>query len=248
MFSIHPALLKNLDASFINSFIENYETGVDILYFTKNKFQFKNFFHFGTIAQALKKPECYFEEDKFIYTNYAANCKTIENFLLNRDYDLVPAYKINFTEDKILHIRPNSGLKPFAGFPTHSFVVKSEIDFRQIAPETLCIISPFKLIKEIEIRAWFIEGRFVTYGVYGFGSSAVEKIDLSGDLKELISILEQSGDLDYFGLGCTVDFVLDVRSNQWKIVECNGLATSGWYNGIDVMALMATLNSQLSGY
>jgi hypothetical protein len=248
MFSINAALLKNLDINFINTYIEEYRPDAETLHFNKDLFKFNNFFHFGSIAQALKKPECYLEDDKFTYTNYASNCKVIEHFLLNSDYELVPVYKINPTSDSIIHIRPNSGLKPFAGFTTHSFVAKSEISFRQLAPETLCIVSPFRLIKEVEIRAWFIDGRFITHGVYGFGASSLEHIELSGDLKELISILEQSGDLDYFGIGCTVDFVLDVRSNQWKIVECNGLSTSGWYTGINVINLLASLNNNLNGH
>jgi hypothetical protein len=146
----------------------------------------------------------------------------------------------SYGEDGVF-IRPNSPWKPFAGFPTswehYDHNIKSYQQLEHIDPGEICVLLPRRHFDPVEWRFWVVAGQIATYAPYSWEQ-------VPGDTKEppegMIAAVERAIDMLE---GFEEHLVIDMAhmDDGFRIVELNGLSTSGFYDGMDVGALLDAL-------
>jgi ATP-grasp domain, R2K clade family 3 len=144
-------------------------------------------------------------------------------------------------EDNRVFIRPNSGNKVFTGFDiavddTFSEELKKHMLFVRPEEETLCYVTPYKKIRDIEWRFWICEHEVVAYTPYSWGEDP-ELFKAPDSILELAEKVAKSNfNPDY---AYVADFVLDSTGNPY-LVEINAASTSGIYS-VDLNKLLSGL-------
>ncbi|MBO9428365.1 ATP-grasp domain-containing protein [Sulfitobacter sp. R18_1] len=157
-----------------------------------------------------------------------------------RDPMTVRTVKKAFGEDGVF-IRPNSPWKPFAGFDTtwdqyaHNLSAYEQLE--AIDAGEICVLFPRKTLDVVEWRFWIVAGEIATYAPYSWSTLPDEKRSPPADM---IPAVEKA--IRYLD-GYEDSLVIDMADtpNGAKIVELNGLTTSGFYDGMDVTALLSSL-------
>ncbi len=138
-------------------------------------------------------------------------------------------------------LRPNSPLKPFTGFATpwenYEFNIQTYRQLEAIDPGEMAIAFPRKEIDQVEWRFWVVAGNIATYSPYSWEELPQGQLSVPdgmiSDVTEVIRYLEGYED------SLVIDMVKTGGGN--KVVELNGLTTSGFYDGMDVGALLDSL-------
>lgn len=138
--------------------------------------------------------------------------------------------------------RPNSSLKPFAGQAIEidelGPLVKAIVSHENPSPSTLCFICEAKEIAAEECRFWMVEGQPVAAASYahaGSGLGAPAPDHPGWDLARRV------GDAMILHEDCyTLDIM--ITEDGPKVVELNGMSTSGFYGGLDPAPLLKALD------
>lgn len=142
-----------------------------------------------------------------------------------------------------LFIKPNSPWKPFTGFITHISQLEYELNSykscENVRGSELAIITNTKQFDAIEYRCWCIDGKFVTSAPYSW----FEMENIPDTPKEVISLATNV--LEYIE-EYYMDHVIDIAmtNDGPKVIELNGVSTSGWYQGMDAEKLLTTIAGQ----
>ena len=157
-----------------------------------------------------------------------------------RDPMTVKTVKKAFGESGVF-IRPNSPWKPFAGFDTswenyeHNILSYGQLE--RIDPGEICVLFPRKAIDVVEWRFWIVAGKIATFAPYSRSTmpdcNKSPPADMILAVEKAISLLE----------GYEDSLVIDMAETECgaKIIELNGLTTSGFYDGMDIAALLSAI-------
>ena len=92
-------------------------------------------------------------------------------------------------------------------------------------------------ISDTEYRVWIVDSKPATAACYGW----TDEIDdfVPDSVMQTASIIGNSRFSDH----CTHNFVADfcLLDGKPKLIELNAMATSGWYDGMDIDALTSAL-------
>lgn len=141
--------------------------------------------------------------------------------------------------DGLLFVRPDSGLKPFAGFVVDCNKpgvknwqgVADEIarEVRHLAPETLICIATGRKLKPVEWRFWIVDRKVVASAPYSWDSGALLWRHPPYDALRCAEAMAQNPwqpDIAY-----VADVVqLDGGDEPFYLNEINAASTSGLYN------------------
>lgn len=195
------------------------------------------------------------DRQKLTWSNYAS-CLP-EDMLLNSDGILVPwgFLKREQTKTDLTHVfgangvflRPNSPFKPFTGFSTNwddfEYNVNSYGQLEKIDPGELVAVFDLKVIEAVEWRFWIVAGEVATFSPYSWEELPRDNPDapdgMMDDVSKVIRALE----------GYEDSLVIDMASTPDgnKVIELNGLSTSGFYSGMDIEKLLDAL-PKMYGY
>ena len=107
----------------------------------------------------------------------------------------------------------------------------------------MAAVYPYQPIDEIEWRIYIINGEVITYSPYSWNTEANLEIPIRDDVlsvaKKAYHYLEDLGD----------NYVIDVCTINGtpKVLEINGVSTSGWYKNIDTKSLFEAIITQIYG-
>jgi hypothetical protein len=157
-----------------------------------------------------------------------------------RDPLTIRTVKKTFGEDGVF-IRPNSPWKPFAGFDTtwdnYEHNLHSYGQLESIDPGEICVLFPRKKIDMVEWRFWIVAGEIATYAPYSWSTVPNGECEPPANMKSTVE--KAIGFLDGYEDSLVIDMV--ETPNGSKIVELNGLTTSGFYEGMNVENLLKAL-------
>jgi hypothetical protein len=138
-------------------------------------------------------------------------------------------------------IRPDSPMKPFAGFSCATDDLAREHDAlsqteRPGAGE-LCVISPAKSIAPIERRFWLVDGKAVANAAYSWVDPLPQAGPVSSEMMQLASRL--AGMLEHHDNALTADLI--ETEDGPRLVELNAMSTSGFYRDLEPELLLGAL-------
>jgi ATP-grasp domain, R2K clade family 3 len=135
-------------------------------------------------------------------------------------------------------LRPNSPYKPFAGRPVPAGDWALELaTIRAIdrpGEDTLCMVAPLQRIEQPEWRFWCVDGEPATWAPYAFEAGPWPGLEPARDL---IHAAQQGAERLLEGDGLLVVDVCRDADGAPRVVEANGFSTSGFYPGMDLVAL-----------
>ena len=154
--------------------------------------------------------------------------------------------KLDINSNRVF-IRPISPWKPFAGFDCSldeiSYEMNSRVQLERLDKSEMIAVYPYQPIDEIEWRVYVINGDVVTYSPYSWNAEANLDISVREDIldvaRKAYQYLEDLGD-NYVIDVCTINGVP-------KVLEINGVSTSGWYKNIDTKRLFEAISTQIYG-
>lgn len=173
-----------------------------------------------------------------------------QDLLLNPDGLYLPWGRIAGQRDFLaahfpqgVFLRPDSPMKPFAGFATGHADLGFEISARsqtdRVDPAELVYIAPRLDLPEIEYRFWIVDSHPCTAAPYSWLETArpprripAEAFEAARAVAQALALREQI---------FTVDIVM--LDGVARVVEINALSTSGWYPGLSLDALFQACNA-----
>lgn len=143
--------------------------------------------------------------------------------------------------DDGVFIRPNSPWKPFAGFSTgwddFDFQINGYEKLEHIDPGEICVLLPVRHFSPVEWRFWITAGKIATFSPYSWNDVPKGTTEPPAGM---ISAVERAIDkLEGFEEHLVIDMAH--MEDGHRIIELNGLSTSGFYEGMDVGALLDAL-------
>ena len=154
--------------------------------------------------------------------------------------DVVKTLKVIFG-DRGVFLRPNSPLKPFAGFPTswddYEYNIQAYKQLEHVSPGEVVVVSSVKQVDPVEWRFWVTAGKIATFSPYSWGEVPE---GVSDPPNGMLEIVERA--IDHLE-GYEDSLVIDVAETEFgsKIIELNGLSTSGFYPKMSVGDLLDAL-------
>lgn len=185
-----------------------------------------------------------YEPDKFQYHEYVGATGLIDR-MLNDAYYITNACNLShlkLEDERLYFVRPASGSKPFTGFCCYGKNVIEELyKLRQIEKfngHELLIVAEYKLISPLEFRFWILDGKIVGEGCYSHTKAS--GIMCPGARAFAQQVIDGC-DLSYFGDGVVIDVCCEQLAHEYKIVEANAFSTSGWYEGLNIEAMLRSI-------
>lgn len=136
-----------------------------------------------------------------------------------------------------IFLRPDSSLKPFTGFDCKlqdlPFEISAHSQTDHVAPGELVFLCKAQEMPEDEYRVWLIDGNIVSHSSYSWDKDRPhvpapdEVLDSAADLAQIMEPTMTA---------FTADFA--VMEDGVKIVELNGISTSGWYGATNPSCLI----------
>jgi len=142
--------------------------------------------------------------------------------------------------DKIF-IKPDSAAKTFTGFScTIDELAFETMAMRQtshINEHEMCMVTKHMDISDTEYRVWIVDSKPATAACYGW----TDEIDdfVPDNVMKSASVVGNSMFADHYTSNFVADFCL--LDGKPKLIELNVMATSGWYDGMDIDALTSAL-------
>ena len=180
-------------------------------------------------------PGAYMQEDKLACRRYMP--KLPKNDLLNENYIMLPYAEFirsketiyNLMETNKLFIRPDSGLKTFAGTTIHKDDFEDEINsleqLTSVMDDTIVLISRIQPIEK-EYRVVVGNGNVIASSLYKIKDEVVMK---EGAPKEVIDLASKIAKQEWQpDLVYTCDIAI-LTNGDVKIIELNSFSCAGLY-------------------
>ena len=170
---------------------------------------------------------------------------------LNQSFIILPFGEVRCRKTQIqqifgdqIFIRPNASTKSFTGQSVAMENFEKEMHFfsqaLHVSQDELCVIDKHQDFRRTEFRAWVVEGKVASIAPYSFYGPTRQLP--SPELHEMAANLATH--LELFDSATVVDFCV-LGNGEPRVVEINGLSTSGLYQGADIPAIVELMDNTL---
>jgi hypothetical protein len=165
-------------------------------------------------------------------------------WLLNKDFYILPLWRLFQEKEAINRMWPNFFVKPvagnkrFTGFSVES-LDKLEIELDRVIQQTMVLVAPKKEIIS-EYRFWIVDAKIAGCSSYRIQKELVEKEGCSDSMRYYVEHIINEVKDEYR------NYTLDVAIADWgySVVEINSLSSSGLY-AVNFDGLISALRPQV---
>jgi hypothetical protein len=173
-----------------------------------------------------------------------------DGMLLNEEFIMMPFKQVERSKavlercfGKQVFMRPDSSGKCFSGVSLHLEDLEQEMfalrQIHSVDPEELVVIAPHKDLPEEEFRFWLIDGVAYSPAGYMFDQPHKKAGPCPANIQEAAHTL--ANHLETINNAVVADFV--ATPDGPKLVELNGISTSGFYPDMNLSQIIDALKT-----